>query len=203
MAVITISRQLGSAGDYIASSVASMLAYELVNKRNIIIEAQRKGLIDTKTAETVGEGKPPLLERFDRKKSRAVYVVRSILREMGNIGNTVIVGRGGQAELKDYPNVLNVRVIADSETRIARIEQDSKVGRHQAVKMLKQSDKEQAEYVKHFFLMDISDPELYDLVINTSRISPDVAANLIVQAVRRRRGGKVRSVSKDIVDTEA
>ncbi len=188
MAVITISRQLGSAGDYIASSVASMLAYRLVNKRNIIIEAQRSGLIDPEIADSVGEGKPSLLERFDRKKSRAVYTIRSILREMGSAGNAVIVGRGGQAELRDYANVLNVRVIADFEARVARVMQDREIDRARAVKMLKQSDKEQSKYVKHFFLMNVSDSGLYDLVINTSRISPDVAANLIVQAVRQRRG---------------
>ena len=51
--------------------------------------------------------------------------------------------------------------------------------------MLKQSDKERSEYVKHFFLVDPSDPELYDIVINTSRILPDAAARLIVQAARR------------------
>ena len=43
----------------------------------------------------------------------------------------------------------------------------------------------------HFFLLDWAEPELYDLVISTSRVPPDVAANLIVQAVRRDRGGKV------------
>ena len=191
MAVITVSRQLGSAGDYIAGLVASMLAYRLVNRQNIIMEAQRSGLIDMEIADAVSEGKPPLLERFDRKKSRAVYAIRSILRELGSTGNAVIVGRGGQAELKDYAEVLNVRVIADFETRVARIMQDNEIGRSQAVRMLKQSDKERTRYVKHFFLINISDPGFYDLVINTSRISPDMAANLIVQAVRWGRGGKV------------
>jgi cytidylate kinase len=184
MAVVTVSRQLGSAGDYIASLVASMLAYRLVSKQSIIVEARKRQLIHPEAAE-VGEGKPPLLERFDRKKSRAVYAMRSILREIATKGNAVIVGRGGYVELRDYAGVFKVRIIADSETRVARLKRENGIDRAQAVKMLKQSDKERAQYVKHFFLADSSDPGLYDLVINTSKIPPDVAANLIVQAVRQ------------------
>ncbi len=184
MAVITVSRQRGSAGDYVASLVASMLSYKLISKQSIIIEAQKRQLIDPGTAHELGEGKPPLLERFVKDRSRLVYAMRSILRELAIEGNAVIVGRGGHMELKDRIDLFNVRIIADSETRIARIMKEDGTERVQAIKRLKQSDKDRSEYVKHFFLVDWSDPELYDIVINTSRISPDVAARLIIQAAR-------------------
>jgi cytidylate kinase len=185
MAVITISRQLGSAGDYIAGLVASMMSYKLVNKQSIIMEAQRRGLMDTEAANEIGEGRPTLLERFDKNRSRAFYAMRSILREAANEDNAVIVGRGGHVELRDQTDVLNVRIIAHFETRIARIIQENGMERTEAARMLKQSDKERCKYVKHFFLVDCSDPELYDIVINTSKISPDAAARLIVQAARQ------------------
>jgi len=184
MAVITISRQLGSAGDYIASLVASVLSCKLVNKQSIIVEAQRRGMIEPGSADEIGEKKPPLLERFIKHKSQAVYAMRSILREAAIGGNVVIVGRGGNVELKERSDTLNVRIIAHRETRIDRVRQEYEVDKVQAMKMLKQSDKERSEYVKHFFLVDSSDPGLYDIVINTSRISPDAAARLIARAAR-------------------
>jgi cytidylate kinase len=193
VAVITISRQMGSDGDYIADLLASMLSYNLVNKQSIIMEAHRRGMIDQKTVNGIGEGKPPLLERFIKHKSQAVYAMRSIMREAVSEGNAVVVGRGGNIELKDRADLLKVRIIAPLETRIARTRQESGMDRAQAVKMLKQSDKEQTEYVRHFFLADCSDPELYDIVINTGRISPDAAARLIVQLVRQVGGGRDRS----------
>ena len=195
MAVITISRQLGSSGDYIASLVASMLSYKLVSKQSIIMEAQRRGMIESDAADGVGEGKPPLLERFIRNKSRAVYAMRSILREAAMEGNSVIVGRGGNMELKERSDLLRIRIIADSETRSTRLRQERGVDRSQASRMLKQSDKERLEYVKHFFLVDLSDPGLYDIVINTSRISPDASARLIVQAARPIGPTRTRSES--------
>ncbi|MBD3181827.1 hypothetical protein GF312_06020, partial [Candidatus Poribacteria bacterium] len=62
---------------------------------------------------------------------------------------------------------------------------DKGLEKSQVTKLIKQSDKQHQEYVKHFFLMDIDDPDLYDLVINTTKISPDTAARLIVQAARQ------------------
>ena len=184
MAVITISRQLGSAGDYVAGLMASTLSYRLVNKQSLVMEAQRRGDITQEIAHELGEGKPSFLARFDRNRTKAVYAMRSILRDMASGGNVVIVGRGGHMELKDHTDVLKVRIIAQPETRLLRIKEENDVGKTQAMKMLKQSDKERSEYIKHFFLVDCSDPEQYDMVINTSRIQPAAAARLIEQAAR-------------------
>jgi len=195
MSVITISRQLGSAGDYIAGMVVEMLAYKLVNKQSIIAEAQSRGVIEPGTVGGGDEGKPPLLERFHMVKSRAVYSMRSILREAAAEGNAVVVGRGGNMELRERTDVFNVRIIAGLSTRISRLREENGVGETQAIGMIKQSDKERSKYVKHFFLVDISDPEIYDIIINTSKISPDAAARLIVQAERQVRGVRTRSTS--------
>jgi len=184
MTVITISRQAGSEGDHIAGIVASMLGYRLVDRGILISEAQRRGLVEPEFAHEICERRPPFLAMFDEKRTRAVYAMRSILREAATKGQIVAVGLGANMELRDYVDVFSVRLIADLETRVARIMRENDVVRERAVKMLKESDRESAEYVKHFFLVDWADPELYDLVINTSKIAPKVAARLIIEAVR-------------------
>lgn len=184
MSVITISRQYGSAGDYVASLVASMLSYKLVNKQSIIMEAQRRGMIERKIAHEIDDGKPTILERFIKHRSRAIYAIRSMIRETAINGNAVIVGRGGNMELRNLTGVVNIRIVADFETRIARVMEEDKINRPQAIKMLKKSDKERYDYVKYFFMVNLSDPNLYDIVINTSRIMPDAAARLIIQTIR-------------------
>lgn len=184
MTVITISRQAGSAGDHIAGMVASMLGYRLVDRGTLISEVQRRGLVEPEFADEIRERRPPLLAMFDEKRTRAVYAMRSILREIATKGEVVAVGFGANMELRDYMDVFSVRLIADLESRAARIMRENDVVKERVVKMLKQSDRESAEYVKHFFLVDWADPELYDLVINTSKIAPKVAARLIISAVR-------------------
>jgi cytidylate kinase len=184
MEVITISRQLGSQGDYIASMIASMMDYRLVDSKSLIAEGRKRGLISAEYASEMREQRPPLFTGFDEKRTKIVYAIRSIMREIATKGKLVIVGLGASLELKKHMDTFNVRIIADAEIRVARIMQENGLSREKSVKMMKQSDRELAEYVKHFFLVDWSDPELYDLVISTNRIAQDLAVRLILQLVR-------------------
>ena len=184
MDVITISREMGSEGDHVASLVSSTLHYRLVDRQAIITEARKRGLITPEIAYEVIGRRPPFLAKFDEKRTKAVYSIRSMVREIAAKGKVVFIGLGANLEVKDHTETFDVRLIADLETRIARVEQEDKLNRGPAVKALKQGDRESAEYVKHFFLSDWSDPQLYDLVINTTRIPSDVAARMIAQAAR-------------------
>ena len=139
MAVITISRQLGSAGDYIAGLLTSAMSYKLINKQSLIMEAQRRGVIPPEIADEMGEGRPSILGRFDRSRTKAIYDMRSILKDMASGGNVVVVGRGGQIELKDRTDILRIRIISNFENRISRLEREEGVGRSQAIRMLKES----------------------------------------------------------------
>jgi len=191
MDVITMSRQMGSEGDHIASLVSSMLDYRLVDRQAVIIEAQKRGLMTPEIAHEVIERRPPFLAKFDERRIKAVYSIRSMVREIAAKGEVVFIGLGANLELKDHTETFDVRLIADLETRIARMEQESKLNRGRAVKALKQGDRESAEYVRHFFLSDWSDPQLYDFVINTTKIPPDVAARSILQATYHLRPARL------------
>lgn len=184
MALITISRQMGSGGDHIASLVASMLGYRLIDKQFLINEALKRDLIDADSAETIGERKPSIIERFDEKRTKAFYAIRSIIQEFAGKDHVVIIGRGAHLELKGHTSMFNVRIIADIQKRISRVMEEQGVDKKEAKKLIKESDKQQSEYIKHFFLVNHSDIQYYDLVINTSKISDELAASLIIQAAR-------------------
>lgn len=186
MPVITISRQLGSGGDTVAHMVASSLNYKLVHKEEMILEGKKRGLEEFQDIEEVGEGKPSLRETFDKKKSKAVYALRTMLRKLAAEGDVVIVGRGGQVELQNNPTVTHIRIVADFETRVRRVMREAGLGRSQAVQAIKETDRERAEYVKYFFFANSANPELYDLVINTRRVSLDWATQLILSLVAAR-----------------
>ncbi|MBD3184047.1 hypothetical protein GF312_17315, partial [Candidatus Poribacteria bacterium] len=118
MAVITISRQLGSAGDYIANLVSSMLSYRLVTKESMVRELTRRNVMDAETAREIGEGKPGIFDRFMKNKSKSIYAIRDLIHEAANEDDSVILGRGANLELKEHPSLLRVRVIANLEVRI-------------------------------------------------------------------------------------
>ena len=55
--------------------------------------------------------------------------------------------------------------------------------RRVAQDLIEQRDAASADYLKHFYGIDWSDPLHYHLVINSSKLSPDLAAQVIVNLV--------------------
>ena len=65
-------------------------------------------------------------ERLDEEM--ASDFVAATIRALATRGQVVIVGRGGQAILRDQPGVLHVRVIARAEDRLRRTQESRAYG---------------------------------------------------------------------------
>jgi cytidylate kinase len=57
---------------------------------------------------------------------------------------------------------------------------------HDAEKFVDRTDKDRAEFVRRYFLRDVADPHLYDLVINLQHVSREAAVDMIVRECKRR-----------------
>jgi cytidylate kinase len=209
MAVITISRQLGSGAEQLAKQVCQELGYAYFDRALISQVAEESGLpvsepIDytehdyrvqniveklLQVRRLVGHalvrwpsGKSELREFYERE---CVELVRFLVRAAYRRGNVVVVGRGGQAILKDMPGVLHVRVVAPLVERIRRTHHTLNITRVDAVRLIDQRDRAASEYLLRFHGIAWDDPLLYHLVINTGRWSTVRAAQLVVDAVRR------------------
>jgi cytidylate kinase len=109
--------------------------------------------------------------------------MRSVMHQLAESGNVVIVGRGGSIILRSMPNVLRVGTVARLEDRIAGIMDRDRIDRAQAEQTLTDRDLARAYYFKRYFdINDPDDPELYHLVINTSDIDMDYAVDLVTDA---------------------
>ena len=101
-------------------------------------------------------------------------MICKIISELGQRPNVIIVGRGGQCILQEQNNVINIRIIANMPNRIARLKKDNPdLSDAAARKQIEAMDKKSQEYIKFYFKQDWNNPKLYDIVINTSRISDD------------------------------
>ena len=212
MAVITISRQYGSGGDEIAAQVCEMLGYRHFDKLlmaqvasevklseremadfsrdNLKVQNFLDLLLGTSTPNTAAPvrswrpdsgARAPKLKLLD--ENQAIALVRGTIEASYKQGNIVIVGRGGQALLKDKPNVLHVRVEAPLKTRRRRVHEQGGISLDVAHDVVIEHDQAVANYLKRFYGIDWADSALYDLVLNTGRLSLDAAAHLIVEAV--------------------
>jgi hypothetical protein len=57
--------------------------------------------------------------------------------------------------------------------------------RAEAAKMVDRLDAGRAEFCRRHFHHDVKDPQEYDLTVNTARLAPEAAAELIVDAFCR------------------
>jgi cytidylate kinase len=158
MAVITISRQMGAGGRYIAAKVAEGFGYELVDSTLILKVAEQVGVsIDyalshdeyyesrayrwLKSIITPNIGKIVLEEKKHHQPESYCESLKKIIIELAEKNKIIIVGRASQFILKDRDNAFHVQIIAEMDTRIQRLMQKERISRSEAFKKIKNSDR--------------------------------------------------------------
>ena len=183
MAVITVSRQIGSLGTEIARESARRLHYDYVGK-----EKMEKLLADFGFPEPeiqkFDEKKPPFWDSLSLERRKFLHSAQAILYELAYKGQVVIVGRGGQVLLKGVPGTLHVRVISPFDVRVQRMIVTDGFEEKQAARFIRQGDQESFGFIHTFFHVNWDDPCLYDLTINTAKISVGTAIQWITDAVQ-------------------
>ena len=219
MALITISRQYASYGNDIAEKICESTGYYLFDKRIIAEAAAEVGLSDVKNVDFSEEnykvkgffnrlfGRSQLhiwkeiddgvrtIEEVQLSEENSLLLVRKAIENAHKMGDTVIVGRGGQVILQDAPDVLHVRVETPIEERIQRVRGHPKIAnrsfigpleaRRAALDLIEESDGASADYLKRFYGVDWSDPMLYHIVINTGKLKVEQAVKLITETAQQ------------------
>lgn len=202
MSVVTISRQLGSYGTHIAEEVATRLAAVCIDKEVLAAMAQQEGV----SVDVIVQAEERLLSRpilvteemkslfaAQTRKQGSLADENSFVTQMGaairtlaDQDNIVLVGRGTQLLLAEYPQALHVRIYAPVEVRAARIQQSRGLSNQEmALQVVRQADEQRNNWFRHFFPgISWKDSGHYHLMINTARIPAAVAVDIIVQAVR-------------------
>jgi cytidylate kinase len=208
---ITLSRQLGSGGAEIACGVAAELGLRVVG-RGLVHEALEGCVLDDTGLEAEEEkpafirqaldflqGKPPipashtvlnrsepgvLSTRLFNSDQYYRSILESIVFDLTQLGDVLIIGQAGQLILREDPNALHVRVVAPLDKRVRVIQARFDVSQEEARGRIRASDKARADYLKRHYREDIDDAKLYDLTLNTGTVPEDAAIKLTVDAVK-------------------
>lgn len=181
-----MSATLGSWGNEIGRELGRRLAYEFADREIIAKAAERfgEGVMDL---ERVTEGKPRLRERFSDDPHRYVTYIEAVILEMAARDNVVLAGRGAIVLLSKVRHALRVRVTAPEGVRAERVEQSLGLTREAAIDAVRESDRERGARVKFLYHVDWDDPLLYDLVLNTERLTVERAAALVQETLADER----------------
>ncbi len=217
MAVITISRELGSEGTEIGCQVAQALGYHFVDKKLIGEVLQEYGFVEL---ESLYRKAPGFWARFDDANLSLIKMLNQVILAVAQYGDVVIVGRGGFVVLDGYTDVLNVLIQAPFELRARRLmvrqsSEDALRGAslsggavpasyEQIEAHLRDSDQARQAFIQAFYGSRCDLAAAFHLVIDTGMIYPDMAASWIVDAARaidlRPLGGKTtQSIQVDSI----
>jgi cytidylate kinase len=209
VAVVTVSRQYGAGGLRVAAAAAEALGFRFVD-REVVEEAARRIGMDPEVARARDERVPALIEEIgvalasasppfagapvpdlgvrvldDRALAEAT---RLVIESLAEVGGYVILGRGGQAVLRDRPDACHVALVGELEDRARRVMEREGLDEREARERCRAVDAERAAYVRRYYGVDIRDPLLYDVVVNTSRLGLEAATDLVVATARRKLG---------------
>ena len=185
MTVIALTEEMGS----LATDVADQLAADLglaVMRHEVVDNVSTRMHVPTSLINRLREGKAGTLERLRADKaSLAVYMTEEVL-EVAARGDVVLRGWGATCLLRTVPHVVCVRVTRPFAQRVAWLREQLGADDIAFVEEeIRRSDRAHAARMHAQFGVTWGDPLLYDLVLNTDRLSVESCARQIAALAQR------------------
>lgn len=202
--IVTISRQASSRGEQVAQQVAQTLGVplvdpETVHRAAVRIDLPRENLADPQRADRLGErlaqitlllaSEPaedpgwaltPIPTMDDPGYRRAV---EKMLRVLGEAESVVIAGFPAQVVLARTAGAVHALVVAPFPLRVQRMVLREDLPFRTAGRVLRDADRERAEFYRRHYSAGWDEATLYDCVINTGRLGVAHSAAAILALV--------------------
>jgi cytidylate kinase len=208
---ITIGRQPGSGGSALGRAVATRLGAAYLDQEILRAAARQLGVEDqslTDRGERVTKFAERLLRAFAMGAPDDTYtaypdgseMIPSIpdedlfnaqsraMRELVQLGDSVVIGHAGFHVLRDHPCLVKVFVHANARSRAERIAQEQGATLADARAIVRQADEDRRRFIERISGCDWTNARNYDLCIDSDRVSTELAVEAIVRLAEERRG---------------
>lgn len=194
--IITISREYGSGGRFIAQKLAQKLGVPYFDNNLITLAAKESGYAEgifEKAEQISTHSLLYSLSMFGSSTgiyglplSDKVYIIQSdIIKKCASDGPCVIVGRCSDYVLRDYDNVINFFLYSDMEHKIKRCVEFYDVEQAKAKSVIDQKNKKRAAYYNYYTSQRWGEMSNYDLSLNTDMVGIDGCVDLLYDFVQK------------------
>ena len=200
--IITVGRQYGSGGRYVARLLAEELGIPFYDKE-LLVEASKDSGICQEVLEDYDEkhsrnllfslmsGSQSHMDAgvmyMDMPLNHRIFLAQfDTIRRIAAQGPCVIVGRCADYVLRDHENVLNVFIRASLEERTKRIVTFYGADPLKAEETLKKADKQRASYYNYYATGSWGDVNNYHLCVDTGALGIEGCVKLIRNCVEIR-----------------
>lgn len=188
--IVTIGREHGSGGYYIARLLAERLGVPLYDKEILEGVIEKSGydhaLVDQMDEKPVNLFFSRRIGAFSNSlEANVAEHTFALIREKAEKGESfVVVGRCAEQVLYDNPNVVRVFVYSDSESKLRRIMETDGVSVQEASNIIRTVDRERKAYHNYYCDTKWGDCRGYDLAINSGKIGVSASADALLRYVR-------------------
>ena len=198
--VITIARTCGSGGSYVAEALEKKLNIKLYGQDILQLASEDSGIsIDLfartdeelksnplfKFTKYIYDGKliPPSSSDFTSQENLFNYQAK-VLKDLAEKESYVVIGRCADFVLKDTDNLVRVFITADRKDRINTEAERLTISTKEAESRIDKVDKKRTNHYNYFTGNERDDMTNYDICLNTSRLSYDKCADIIIEYMK-------------------
>jgi len=188
MTVIAMTREIGSHGSEVAAGVAAELGLEIINSEIVVPHVAGSLGLEHSSVQRYLDGKATLFDRWQidtRKLSQ--YTLDHIL-DLALKDNVLIRGWGAAALFQGIRGVICVRVCAPMAQRVRVMRERLGVKDGEAIQQeIERFDSGHSRAMRAAFNFDWNDALLYDIVLNSARVSIDNCVKCVCQLANQQR----------------
>jgi cytidylate kinase len=185
MPVIALTQEMGSLAKDVSLKLAETLGLAVM-RHEVIEHVADRMQVSTSLIGRLRSGKAGLVERLTTdKRSVALYTAEELFA-LADRGNVVLRGWGATCLLRPVPHVVCVRITRSMKKRVEWLMGDLETDDAEfAEAEIRRSDQAHAARMHAQFGVTWGDPVLYDLVLNTDRLSVESCVEQIRLMVAR------------------
>ncbi len=184
MPVVAMSQEMATLGKDVALGVAERLGLQLVRHEVGDIVAGRMH-VKKSLIRRIREGKASRIEKWAAdEKTISIFTAEEVL-DLAVKGNVLIRGWGATMILRAVPHIPSVRICSPMELRVRRLmerlETDDEALARREIDV---DDQARTSRIAEHFNAAWGDPTLYDITLNSERMSVETCVDEVVKLVQ-------------------
>ena len=200
MAAITITKEVATDSEKVASSLAQKLGWEYIGEE-LVAQVAKELKISKSEAEGFRRTHSRLIHFIDKHTYSLIQKVlardygsldekayfNAVKRLVENIyseGDAIIHGWAGQYFLQGKSDVLHVRIRNDEESKIDSVMSHFNLDPKAASDYINKEEENIRRLSKHYFKQDLRKSRFYDLVIDMGATSVETAVDMICDILK-------------------
>ncbi len=184
MAIIALSQQIGSRGIELGRMTAAQLGWRFMTGPELVAEAAARFGVSEDQLLVFDLRTPHFWERLRSESHRYLAYIRAILLKEVSRDKIVVAGRTLAHQVPAVRSALRVRVVAPLSERIKNVAGEERLSPSAAEKHVRDQERESKARSQTLSGVDIDDPALYDLIVNSGTQPMESLARMLANAAR-------------------